>query len=62
MKVKAGFVGLGAMGAPIARNLLAAGFAIRVHNRTIARAAPLVAEGAELASSPADTWHPTALS
>ncbi|MET0218310.1 MAG: NAD(P)-dependent oxidoreductase [Burkholderiales bacterium] len=55
MKTKAGFVGLGAMGLPIARNLLAAGFAVRAHNRTVARAAPLVAEGAELASSPADT-------
>jgi len=42
------------MGTPIARNLLAAGFAVRVYNRTAARAAPLVAEGAEQASNAGD--------
>jgi 3-hydroxyisobutyrate dehydrogenase len=47
-------LGTGSMGAPIARNLLAAGFAVSVWNRTAARAAPLVDDGARLASSPAE--------
>jgi len=42
------------MGAPIASNLLAAGFRVSVWNRTAARAAALVDGGARLASSPAD--------
>ena len=33
-----GFVGLGAMGSPIARSLLDAGHGVTVHNRTRARA------------------------
>jgi 3-hydroxyisobutyrate dehydrogenase len=47
-------LGTGRMGAPIADNLLSAGFAVTVWNRTAARAAPLAAEGATLARSPAD--------
>jgi 3-hydroxyisobutyrate dehydrogenase-like beta-hydroxyacid dehydrogenase len=47
-------LGTGSMGAPIARNLLAAGFPVSVWNRTAARAAPLVDDGARLAPSPAD--------
>lgn len=47
-------LGTGSMGLPIARNLLAAGFPMSVWNRTAARAAPLVDEGARLAPSPAD--------
>jgi len=47
-------LGTGSMGAPIARNLLAAGFAVSVWNRTTARAAPLVDDGAHLASSPSE--------
>jgi 3-hydroxyisobutyrate dehydrogenase len=42
------------MGAPIARNLLAAGFHVSVWNRTAERAAPLVAEGARRSSTPAE--------
>jgi 3-hydroxyisobutyrate dehydrogenase len=42
------------MGAPIARNLLAAGFDVSVWNRTAERAAPLAADGARLSSSPAE--------
>jgi 3-hydroxyisobutyrate dehydrogenase len=41
------------MGAPIARNLLAAGFEVSVWNRTADRAAPLAADGARQSSSPA---------
>jgi 3-hydroxyisobutyrate dehydrogenase-like beta-hydroxyacid dehydrogenase len=58
MSMKLGFVGLGSMGLPIARNLLAAGFAVRAYNRTAERAAPLAALGAALASNPADTVGP----
>jgi 3-hydroxyisobutyrate dehydrogenase len=47
-------LGTGRMGAPIARNLLAAGFAVSVWNRTMARAAPLADAGARLAPSPAE--------
>jgi 3-hydroxyisobutyrate dehydrogenase len=42
------------MGAPIARNLLAAGFGVSVWNRTAERAAPLAADGGRLSSSPAE--------
>ena len=47
-------LGTGSMGAPIARNLLAAGFPVAAWNRTAARAAPLADHGARLASSPGD--------
>ncbi|MFC9766523.1 NAD(P)-dependent oxidoreductase [Rhodococcus jostii] len=46
-------LGTGTMGAPIARNLMRAGYRVRVWNRTTAKAAELAAEGAHLASSPA---------
>lgn len=39
-----GFVGLGAMGAPMARNLLEAGYDLRVYNRTHERAAAFAEE------------------
>jgi 3-hydroxyisobutyrate dehydrogenase-like beta-hydroxyacid dehydrogenase len=47
-----GFIGLGNMGLPIARNLLNAGYQLRVFNRTKKRAAPLAEQGAELVDSP----------
>lgn len=46
-------LGTGNMGAPIARNLLRAGFTVRVWNRTPAKAEPLVADGATYAPQPA---------
>lgn len=48
-----GFIGLGGMGEPMARNLLKAGHSLRVYNRTRARAEALVSAGATLAESPA---------
>lgn len=51
---RAGFVGLGIMGAPMAQNLLKAGFEVTVWNRTAARVEPLVAAGARPAASPAE--------
>lgn len=47
-----GLIGLGIMGAPMARNLLRAGFPLVVWNRTPARADALVADGAQRAGSP----------
>ena len=53
-----GFIGLGALGAPVAANLLDAGYGLRVHNRTRAKADPLLARGAEWAERPADAAPP----
>jgi 2-hydroxy-3-oxopropionate reductase len=49
-----GFIGLGLMGKPMAKNLRKAGFEVIVHSRSAAPVDELVAEGAERASSPAD--------
>ena len=51
---RVGFIGLGIMGAPMARNLLSAGYNLAVFNRTRAKAEPLAGAGARLAESPAD--------
>jgi 3-hydroxyisobutyrate dehydrogenase-like beta-hydroxyacid dehydrogenase len=48
-----GFIGLGAMGAPMANNLLKAGYALRVYNRTAEKARPLVEHGAGQVQQPA---------
>lgn len=48
-----GFIGLGVMGAAMARNLLKAGFNLTVHNRSRAKVDELVHEGATDGSSPA---------
>jgi 3-hydroxyisobutyrate dehydrogenase len=50
---RVGFVGTGIMGAPMARNLLRAGFAVTVWNRTRPKANALVADGASVAETPA---------
>jgi 3-hydroxyisobutyrate dehydrogenase len=42
------------MGAPIARNLLAAGFPVRAWNRTFEKAAALVAAGADATTTPSE--------
>jgi 3-hydroxyisobutyrate dehydrogenase len=47
-------LGTGIMGAPMARNLLAAGFPVRVWNRTAEKTAPLGADGAIIGASPAE--------
>jgi 3-hydroxyisobutyrate dehydrogenase-like beta-hydroxyacid dehydrogenase len=49
-----GFLGLGGMGTALALNLLADGHAMRVWNRTAAKAEPLCEKGAEIAAAPAD--------
>jgi 3-hydroxyisobutyrate dehydrogenase-like beta-hydroxyacid dehydrogenase len=48
------WIGLGALGAPMAHNLLQAGHGLTVFNRTASSCAPLRAAGARVASSPAD--------
>jgi 3-hydroxyisobutyrate dehydrogenase len=47
-------LGTGIMGAPMARNLLAAGFPVRAWNRSREKAAPLAGAGAVVAGSPAE--------
>lgn len=50
-----GFIGLGQMGAPMARNLMRAGFKIVVHNRSRAIVDTFAGEGATPAGSPRET-------
>ena len=52
MSEKVGFIGLGIMGMPMARNLLRAGFEVVAYNRTPSKAEALAKEGARKASSP----------
>ena len=54
MAEQLGFIGLGIMGKGMARNLLKAGFSVRVWNRTASKVQELAAEGATTAVSPAD--------
>ncbi len=49
---KVAFLGLGKMGAPIANNLLEAGFDLTVYNRTPAKMTPLVEKGARGMATP----------
>ncbi|WP_113704573.1 NAD(P)-dependent oxidoreductase [Nonomuraea lactucae] len=48
-------IGLGPMGSTMAETFLAAGHDVTVWNRTASKAEPLVAKGARLAATPADT-------
>jgi 2-hydroxy-3-oxopropionate reductase len=52
--LRLGFIGLGAMGRPMALHLLEAGHAMTVYARRPAAVAPLVAAGARAVASPAD--------
>ena len=49
-----GFIGLGTMGAPMAHNLLKAGFTVVVHNRTRSKEEPLAELGAQRSPTPRD--------
>src|SRR5437764_406813 len=51
MAPRIGFIGLGIMGKPMAKNLLKAGFPLIVHNRSRAKVDELVKEGATAAST-----------
>ena len=50
---KIGFIGTGIMGAPMATNLLKAGYEVTVHSRTKSKAQPVIAAGACWVDSPA---------
>jgi 2-hydroxy-3-oxopropionate reductase len=54
MSLKIGYIGLGLMGKPMARNILKAGFEVVVHNRSQQSVQELVVEGAIAAHSPAE--------
>ncbi|HWI19355.1 MAG TPA: NAD(P)-dependent oxidoreductase [Vicinamibacterales bacterium] len=54
MSTTVGFIGLGLMGKPMARNLLKKGFSVVCHSRSRGPVDELVNEGATAANSPAD--------
>jgi 2-hydroxy-3-oxopropionate reductase len=54
MSDRIGFIGLGVMGKPMARNLLNRGFSLVVHSRSRGPVDELAAAGAEVADSPAE--------
>jgi len=51
--LRVGFIGMGIMGVPMARNVLKAGYPLTVYNRTAGKCEPLREAGAEVADSPA---------
>ena len=51
--MRVGFVGLGIMGRPMAKNLLKAGFEVDAYNRSEGPRAEIEQAGARLAGSPA---------
>jgi 3-hydroxyisobutyrate dehydrogenase len=53
-KPTVGFIGIGIMGQPMARNLLKAGYSVCVFSRTKSRATAICAEGARWQGSPAN--------
>ncbi len=57
MSQRVAILGLGTMGAGMAKNLLAAGFTVTVYNRTRAKAEALAASGARVADSAAEAAH-----
>jgi 3-hydroxyisobutyrate dehydrogenase-like beta-hydroxyacid dehydrogenase len=52
--MQVGFVGIGRMGSGMAANLLAAGHALAVYNRSTAKAEALIGKGAKLARTPGE--------
>ena len=52
--MKIGFIGLGNMGSPIARNLINAGHSLAVYNRTRSHAEALQPLGAKVAETPSE--------
>lgn len=54
MTKRIAFLGTGIMGAPMALNLIDAGFAVTVWNRTATKTEPLAAKGARVAANPSD--------
>ncbi len=54
MAERVGFIGLGIMGMPMARNLMDSGYELTVHNRSPEKAEELGKEGAAVAATPKD--------
>ena len=54
MSMKIGYIGLGIMGKPMARNIMKAGYPVIVHNRSRQSVKELVGEGAIEAHSPGE--------
>ncbi len=54
MTLQIGFIGSGTMGEPMAANLLKAGFAVRMYNRSPEKLAALKAAGASTAATPGE--------
>ena len=52
-----GLIGLGIMGAPMARNLLNAGFNLTVASRTLGKAEKFAAENSSLGDSKCDGFE-----
>ena len=52
--MKIGYIGIGIMGEPMARNLLKADHSLTIYNRTPSKCNALAAEGAVVAANPAD--------
>lgn len=57
-KESIGFIGLGMMGKPMAENLMAEGYRLRVFNRSAEKTSSLAQMGATVVSAPADTAEP----
>ena len=53
MAERVGFIGLGIMGKPMARNLMGAGYELVLYNRTLEKAEELAEDGAEVGADPA---------
>ncbi|MEH7119358.1 NAD(P)-dependent oxidoreductase [Neobacillus vireti] len=58
MENKIGFIGLGNMGQPMVKNLIKAGYKVKVYNRTPNKASEVVAAGAEQVNRPCDVVTP----
>jgi 2-hydroxy-3-oxopropionate reductase len=57
MAERVGFIGLGIMGRPMAKNLMEAGYDLTVHNRSPQKAQELGEQGATVAESPRGVAH-----
>jgi len=57
MAERVGFIGLGIMGKPMARNLMNSGYELTVHNRSPEKAEELGEEGATVAATPKEVAH-----
>jgi 3-hydroxyisobutyrate dehydrogenase len=56
MNTKIGFIGIGAMGEPMALNMARSGMSLVVWNRTPGKTSPLVAAGARVVDDPKDVF------